>query len=95
MIEDWRYSDENLEKRALCLMCCVQAEEEINTGIYEFCHYFTSNGLFNDVLPTEDNPLEEELKEFNNDPIAMATAKVKAELIRWRAIQQSLNEKQE
>ena len=44
MNADWRYTDENLEKRALCLMCCVRNGEQIDSSIYEFCHYFTSNG---------------------------------------------------
>lgn len=95
MNADWRYTDENLEKRALCLMCCVQAKEEIDSSIYEFCHYFTSNGLFNDVLPTEENPMDEELKKFNGDPLAMATAKVKSELAAWRALYSTLNGNQE
>lgn len=87
MNADWRYTDENLEKRALCIVCCRHNEEEINSSIYEFCHYFTSNGLFNDVLPTEEDPKEEELSKFGGNPIAMAAAKVKTELSRWRELQ--------
>ena len=86
MNADWRYTDENLEKRALCLMCCVRNGEEINSSIYDFCHYFTSNGLFGGSIPTEENPLTDELKEFGGDYLAMAAAKVKSELLRWKAL---------
>ena len=72
MIEDWRYSDENLEKRSLCLLFCIQLDEEINTSIYEFCHYFTSNGLFGDLLPTDESPKTEELKKHGGDIVATA-----------------------
>lgn len=86
MNADWRYTDENLEKRALCLMCCVRNGEQIDSSIYSFCHYFTSNGLFGGVIPTEEDPLEKELAEHKGDFYAMAQVKVKAELQRWRAL---------
>lgn len=86
MNADWRYTDENLEKRALCLMCCVRNGEQIDSSIYSFCHYFTSNGLFGGVIPTEEDPLEKELAEHKGDFYAMAQEKVKAELQRWRAL---------
>lgn len=86
MNADWRYTDENLEKRALCLMCCVRNGEQIDSSIYEFCHYFTSNGLFGGVIPTEEDPLEEELAKYKGDFYAMAQAKVKSELQNWKAL---------
>ena len=86
MIEDWRYSDENLEKRSLCLLCCIHLDEEINTSIYEFCHYFTSNGLFGDLLPTDESPKTEELKKHGGDIVAMMKPKVKSELESWRLV---------
>lgn len=95
MNADWRYTDENLEKRALCLMCCVRNGEEINSSIYDFCHYFTSNGLFGGYLPTEEDPLTDELKAYGGDPLAMAAARVKTELLRWKELQVERVVKQE
>ena len=86
MNADWRYTDDNLEKRALCLMCCVRNGEQIDSSIYEFCHYFTSNGLFGGVIPTEEDPLDKELAEYKGDFYAMAQAKVKSELQTWRSL---------
>jgi hypothetical protein len=88
MNADWRYTDENLEKRALCLQCCVRNGEQIDSSIYEFCHYFTSNGLFGGVIPTEDNPLEEEMAKHNGDFYALAQEKVKSELQRWKVLKE-------
>ena len=72
MDEDWRYNDGKMHERQLALVCFSMYGYEINRTVYEFCHYFVSNGMFTGILPTEEDPKEEELKKFGGNVYALA-----------------------
>lgn len=86
MNEDWRYDDGKMHERALCLTCIVRSGRPINRSVYEFCHYFVSNGLFAGSIPTEEDPLTEKLKGYGGDVFAMASDKLLKEMDRWEEI---------
>ena len=91
MNEDWRYDDGKLHERQIALMCLIRNKIDINREAYEFCNYFVSNGLFNGELPTEDNLMEDRLKQFGGDVSAMVSEKLmKRGLSKW----QILNERE-
>ena len=80
MIEGWGY-EEKLEERKLCLSCIAKTGEGINRDVYNFCHDFVESGELDKYLPTKENLLRDEVKEYGNDYYEMMTDKV---LTAWR-----------
>ena len=86
MNEDWRYDDGKLHERQIALLCLIRNKIDINREAYEFCNYFVSNGLFNGELPTEDNLMEDRLKQFGGDVSAMVSEKLMKEFSKWQIL---------
>lgn len=86
MIEDWRYNDGKMQERALALGCFVMYDHVITKSVYEFCHYFVSNGLFGDILPTEEDDKAEELKRFGGNVYALAAEPLFKEWTAWKEV---------
>jgi hypothetical protein len=63
MIDDWRYDDGKMRERQIALTCFIHEGYEINRSVYEFCHYFVSNGLWGDTLPQTAEEASAILKE--------------------------------
>ena len=65
MIEDWRYDDGKMAERQICLTAFIHKQMPINREVYEFCHYYVSNGLMN--IPASQEELEKELESHGGD----------------------------
>ena len=65
MIDDWRYDDGKMTERQICLTAFIHQGIPINREVYEFCHYYVSNGMLK--IPDTKEKLEEELRSHNGD----------------------------
>ena len=66
MNEEWRM-DQRLAERKLCLGCFASNNISITPDVYQFSHDFVESGQLDKYLPTKENPLQEEVMEFNGD----------------------------
>jgi|TARA_B100000035_G_scaffold128973_1_gene109640 hypothetical protein len=89
MIDDWRYDDGKMAERQICLTAFIHEGIPINREVYEFCHYYVSNGMLQ--VPSTQQQLEEELGRHNGDLYAFVGEKLFKEFSRW----QSINERSE
>jgi hypothetical protein len=86
MIEDWRYDDGKMAERQICLTAFIHQQIPINREVYEFCHYYVSNGLLN--VPSTQQGLEEELVSHGGDLYAFVGENLFKEFSKY----QTLNE---
>ena len=89
MIDDWRYDDGKMVERQLCLTSFIHQGIPINREVYEFCHYYVSNGMLK--VPDTKEKLEEELRSHNGDLYAFVGDGISKEFSLW----QKINERQE
>ena len=71
MNEEWRM-DRRLAERKLCLGCFASNNISITPDVYQFSQDFVESGQLDKYLPTKENPLQEEVMEFNGDYFKMA-----------------------
>ena len=76
MIEDWGLDDGKLEERKLCLSCIAKSKYQIDRKAYEFCHNLVQGNVIKDMLPTEDNLKNHEVKEYGGDYYQMIQDKI-------------------
>ena len=86
MIEDWRYDDGKMTERQICLTAFIHKQMPINREVYEFCHYYVSNGLLS-IHATQEG-LEEALVSHGGDLYAFVGENLFKEFSKY----QSLNE---
>ena len=79
MIDEWRLDDGKLQERALCLTCLTRRGVTTTRKVFEFCHDFTRLNKFEGYMPTEDNPLTEEVAPYGGDYVLLASEKVMEE----------------
>jgi hypothetical protein len=84
MIDDWRYDDGKMAERQICLTAFIHQEIPINREVYEFCHYYVSNGLMN--IPTSQEELEKELADHGGDLYAFVGKNLFKEFSIWQNI---------
>ena len=84
MIDDWRYDDGKMAERQICLTAFIHQQIPINKEVYEFCHYYVSNGLMN--IPASQEELEKELAAHGGDLYAFVGKKLFKEFSKWQDI---------
>ncbi len=86
MIEDWRYDDGKMAERQICLTAFIHKQMPINREVYEFCHYYVSNGMLK--IPDTKEGLEEALVSHGGDLYSFVGEKLFKEFSKY----QDLNE---
>ena len=86
MLEDWRYDDGKMAERQICLTAFIHKQMPINREVYEFCHYYVSNGLLS--IPATQEGLEEALVSHGGDLYAFVGENLFKEFSKY----QNLNE---
>lgn len=86
MIDDWRYDDGKMAERQICLTAFIHKGIPINREVYEFCHYYVSNGMLQ--IPATEQELQEELVKHGGDLYAFVGDQLFKEFSKW----QTLNE---
>lgn len=76
MIEGWGYDDGKLEERKLCLSCIAKSKYNIDRKAYEFCQSIVEQNIVTNMLPTEDNLKNHEVKEYGGDYYQMIQDKI-------------------
>tara|TARA_B100000902_G_scaffold252940_1_gene239360 strand:- start:2086 stop:2340 length:255 start_codon:yes stop_codon:yes gene_type:complete len=71
MNEEYRL-ERKLNERKICIGCFAANGISINTDVYNFSHQFVESGQLDKYLPTKEEPLQEEVMEFNGDYFKMA-----------------------
>ena len=71
MNEDYRV-ERRLNERKICIGCFASNNIPISSEVYQFSHDFVESGQLDKYLPTKENPLQEEVMEFNGDYFKMA-----------------------
>ena len=84
MIEDWRYDDGKMAERQICLTAFIHKQMPINREVYEFCHYYVSNGLLS--IPATQEGLEEALVSHGGDLYAFVGDGISKEFDLWKKI---------
>lgn len=86
MIDDWRYDDGKMHERQLCVTCFILDKHDIDRDIYEFCHYYVSNGLFGDKLPHDKEALQEKCAAFGGDIFKYVSEDLFKEYEKWKEL---------
>lgn len=94
MIDDWRYDDGKMRERQIALTCFIHKGYEINRSVYEFCHYFVSNGLWGDTLPQTAEEAAA-LSETVIDIYEYAGHKLFKEYSAWQKVNEKTNQHEE
>ena len=84
MIEDWRYDDGKMAERQICLTAFIHKQIPINKEVYEFCHYYVSNGMLK--VPDTKEGLEEELASHGGDLYAFVGEKLFKEFSKYQTL---------
>jgi hypothetical protein len=63
---DWRYKDDNFQKRSFILSGFVRMKIPLTRDVYEFCDYIISQGYQFDLgsLDMVDRQIREEFKKY-------------------------------
>jgi hypothetical protein len=63
---DWRYKDDNFQKRSFVLSGFVRMKIPLTKDVYEFCDYIISQGYQFDLgcLNVVDRQIREEFKKY-------------------------------
>ncbi len=63
---DWRYKDDNFQKRSFILSGFVRMKIPLTKDVYEFCDYIISQGYQFDLgsLNVVDQQIREEFKKY-------------------------------
>jgi len=75
MNEDYRV-ERRLNERKICIGCFASNNITINSEVYQFSHDFVESGQLDKYLPTKENPLQEEVMEYNGDYFKMACSAI-------------------
>ena len=75
MNEDYRV-ERRLNERKICIGCFASNNIPISSEVYQFSHDFVESGQLDKFLPTQENPLQEEVIEFNGDYFKMACSAI-------------------
>lgn len=75
MNEDYRV-ERRLNERKICIGCFASNNIPISSEVYQFSHDFVESGQLDKYLPTKENPLQEEVMEFNGDYFKMACSAI-------------------
>ena len=75
MNEDYRV-ERRLNERKICIGCFATNNIDITSEVYQFSHDFVESGQLDKFLPTQENPLQEEVMEFNGDYFKMACSAI-------------------
>jgi hypothetical protein len=84
MIDDWRYDDGKMRERQICLTAFIHQGIPINREVYEFCHYYVSNGMLK--IPYTKEKLKEKLRSHNGDLYAFVGDGISKEFDLWKKI---------
>ena len=75
MNEDYRV-ERRLNERKICIGCFALNNIPISSEVYQFSHDFVESGQLDKYLPTKEDPLQEEVMEFNGDYFKMACSAI-------------------
>ena len=75
MNEDYRV-ERRLNERKICIGCFALNNITISSEVYQFSHDFVESGQLDKYLPTKEDPLQEEVMEFNGDYFKMACSAI-------------------
>ena len=70
MNEEWRL-EQKLNERKICLACFSSNNIPISHEVYQFSHDLVESGRLDKYIPTQENPLQEEVSKFGGDYFKM------------------------
>ena len=70
MNEEWRL-ERKLDERKLCIGCFASNKIPITQEVYQFSHDLVESGRLDKYIPTQENPLQEEVSKFGGDYFKM------------------------
>jgi hypothetical protein len=70
MNEEWRL-ERKLNERKICIGCFASNNIPITQEVYQFSHDLVESGRLDKYIPTQENPLQEEVSKFGGDYFKM------------------------